>query len=435
MEAKFIASIIIALIVGVAIGYGISLVPGAAPAPGAKVLTGKIPIGALLTLTGELSSYGENSKAALELAVTEINDWLEKKGAQWKVDLIIEDTATDPKTAFDKIQILAGKGVKVVIGPMTSAEVSEVKSFADGNQILVVSQSSTSPALSIPGDWIYRYCPDDTIQGPAAARVLYDLGARWVVPIWRGDTWGDGVEKETKIAFEKILKETGEEGGFLEDKGIRYTPGTKEFTTEAATLNTVISDLVSKYGADKVGIYYVGFEEAVAFVLAAKQYDVLWKVVWVGTDGTAGLTPLVETKEAAEFSWKVKWLHPVFAPTVNPRYDKVKKYVLDKLGREPDPYAYAAYDALWTVALAIDMLGEYDPAKIRDILPSILEWYMGASGHFELNKNGDRAFSDYDLMIIREVSPGQYKWDLGGVWRASTDTIEWSDWLAPLLGK
>ncbi len=450
METKTVALFLIALIIGVGIGYGIKA--AIAPPPGApaatvtvtktvtetaavpaKKLTGKVKIGALLALTGELSTYGENSKAALELAVSEINKWLRGMGAGWEVDLIVEDTATDPKTCFDKIQVLYGRGVRIVIGPMTSAEVSEVKKYADANKILVVSPSSTSPALSIPGDWIYRYCPDDTIQGPAAARLLYVLGARWVVPVWRGDTWGDGVKRETEVAFKEILKKEGAEGGFVE--GIRYAPGTKEFSAEAAKLNEIVSGLVDKYGAEKVGIYYVGFEEAVPYVLACREYDVLWKITWVGTDGTAQLAPLAEEAGAAEFGWKTKWLHPVFAVTVNPIYEKVKDYVVKKLGREPDPYAYASYDGLWTVAIALNMIGEYSPEKVKAILPSIVERYSGATGTFKLNENGDRAYSDYWLWIVREVSPGKYEWVLGGIWHAATDSVSWEEWFTEYVPK
>ena len=436
METKFIAGVIVALIIGILIGYGISatMAPpaptptGTAPAPAG--LSGEVKIGALLTLTGDLASYGENSRAAIELAEQEVNDWLNAIGEDWTLKVVIEDTATDPKTAADKIRTLHGQGIKIVVGPMTSAEVSEIKEYINANEILVVSQSSTSPALSIPGDFIYRYCPDDTIQGPAAARVLFDLGVRYVIPVWRGDTWGDGVEEETKVAFMNILQKEGAEGDWHE--GIRYAPGAKEFSTEAALLNDYVTDWVNKYGKDKVGIYYVGFDEAAAFVSAAKDYDILREIVWVGSDGTAGVTTLVDEPDAAAFSWDVRWLHPIFAPTENPKYFRLRDYVVNKLGREPDAYAYAAYDAVWTIAIALEMVQEYNPVKIRDILPEVVKFYMGASGHFELNENGDRAYADYTLMIVKKTD-GAYEWDVAGIWRYTTDSIEWYEWFKPYL--
>ena len=400
-------------------------------AAGAGGLSGTVKIGALLSLTGTLSTYGENSKVALELAEKEINEWLDAIGAAWDFKIVVEDTATDPKTAMDKIQTLHGQGILFFVGPMTSAEVSEIKSYADANGLLVISQSSTSPALAIPGDSIFRFCPTDVVQGPAAARLMYDLGIRWVVPFWRGDTWGDGLEEAQKAAFEKILKETGEEGGFV--SGIRYDPSATEFSTQVAQINDIVTDLVNKYGADKVGVAYIGFEEVVAVFTEASKYDTLMKVKWIGSDGTAGLADLVENKVAAEFSIKTWFLSPVFAPSASPHLDRVKAYVKEKLGRTPDSYAYAAYDAAWVLALSLQMVQKYDPNAVKAILPDVVSRYVGASGSFLLDENGDRATADYELWIPRKTDGG-YEWAVAGVWHAATDSITWESWWLEFTG-
>ena len=449
------ALMIILLIIGIIIGYGVGMtaapavttvtttvtgpapatatvtvteketVTVTAPAPGAPGLRGKVLVGALLALTGVLSTYGENSKVALELAVKEVNEWLKARGEPWEIELVVEDTATDPKVCLDKIKILHGRGIKIFIGPMSSAEVSEVKSYADANKLLIIAQSSTSPALSIPGDFIFRFCPDDTIQGPAAARILYEQGIRWVIPVWRGDTWGDGLKHACEVAFKKLLEKTGEEGGFHE--GIRYDPAAKEFSAEVAKLADYVKDWVDKYGKDKVGVLYIAFEESVAFFVAASAHPILSEVKWVGSDGTAGLAPLVKVKEAADFAIKTEFLSPIFAPGKSPKFEKVKNYVMEKLGRTPDAYAYAAYDALWCIALALDLADTDDPEVLKTVLPAVVENYFGATGWFKLNENGDRAFADYDLWIPRLVE-GEYKWDTAGTWHGVTDSIEWADW-------
>jgi branched-chain amino acid transport system substrate-binding protein len=76
---------VVLLVVGLAIG-AFALGPAVAPARTETVrvtervtvaagLTGEVTIGALLPLTGDLASYGENSRAALELALQEINNY------------------------------------------------------------------------------------------------------------------------------------------------------------------------------------------------------------------------------------------------------------------------------------------------------------------------------------------------------------------------
>ena len=97
---------------------------------GAGGLTGEIPIGALLPLTGPLASFGQNNKVAAEIAVEEVNDFLEKIGAGWRLKLYIEDTETKPSVALEKLMALHSKGVKVVIGPMASAGVKALKEYA-----------------------------------------------------------------------------------------------------------------------------------------------------------------------------------------------------------------------------------------------------------------------------------------------------------------
>ncbi|MEN2974665.1 MAG: ABC transporter substrate-binding protein [Candidatus Caldarchaeales archaeon] len=437
-RSLLVVSVIVALVVGVAAGYGVALTtspPPAAPvtvtttvtttAPGAPGLVGEVKIGALLALTGVLSSYGENSKVALELAEKEINEWLKARGEPWFIKIYVEDTATDPKTAMDKAMVLHGRGIKFFIGPMTSAEVSEIKSYADANKLLVISQSSTSPALAIPGDWVYRYCPTDVIQGPAAARVFFDAGVRYIVQAWRGDTWGDGLAHATEESFKKLLEKAGVEGGVT--PGIRYDPAAKEFSAEAAKLAEIVEDLVKKHGKEKVGVSLIAFEEAVAFFAAAKAYPILAEVHWVGSDGTAGLAPIVKEKDAAELSVKVRFLNPIFAAGASPYKDKVEAYVREKLGRTPDTYAYAAYDIVWTLALALDHVDSYDSEAVRQHLPEVLKRYFGATGYFGLNPDGDRAFADYELWIPWPKD-GEYDWKIAGIWNAVTDTITWSDW-------
>ena len=114
-----------------------------------------ILIGALLPLTGTLSSFGQSAEASLTLAVDDVNNQLENSGSSSRVGLVIEDTKTDPNVAREKLMDLASKGIRIVIGPSTSAAVAAVKEYADENGILIVSSSSTAPSLAIPNDNVF----------------------------------------------------------------------------------------------------------------------------------------------------------------------------------------------------------------------------------------------------------------------------------------
>lgn len=423
-KTPYIVAVIL-LIVGIVIGYGIGSVtapkPAEVTAPGG--LTGEVRIGALLPLSGVLSTFGAQYKEVLALAEREINDYLAAAGKNWRIKFVIEDTATDPRTHYNKLVALHGTGVKIFIGGASSAELSESLTYCNQNDLLIFSPSSTSPALAIKDNG-FRYTPNDIVQGKAIARIMWLRGIRWVIPVWRGDTWGDGLKRYTVERFNEICKASGESCGVLEDYGIRYDPAAKEFSAEAAALASRVSDAVSKYGKDKVGVLLISFEEAAAWFAAIKAYPVLLEVQWEGSDGTAAIAPLVQDPSVADVAIAVKFYNTMASPGVSPHGEKIRKLVREKLGLDPMGYTYFAYDIAWTIALAIDAAGAYDTAKVKQVLPYVLERYMGASGYIKLDENGDRAIADYDLWAVVKVD-GKPQWKVIGLYHGLTDSVEW----------
>jgi len=389
--------------------------PGAAP-----TLSGEIPIGVTIPLTGVLSTFGAQFRVVAEKAADEINAYLASLGRPWRIKLIIEDTATDPKTALDKVMALHARGVKVFIGIASSAEVAEVKQYADANKLLVISPSSTSPALAIP-DMILRYTANDLYQGKAIAKILWVRGVRYVAFMWRGDTWGDGLKKATEDNFNKICQAAGGGCGVLQ--GVRYDPKAVEFSVEVSRLASIVQDAVNKYGKDKVGVELISFEEAKGIFAAAKAYPILGEVVWQGSDGTAGISPLLDPA-VADFVVKVKFFNTIETAGVSPYTEKIKKWVRDALGQEPLSYTYFVYDALWTVALAIDLIGKYDGEAIKNAIYLVLPHYIGASGFIQLDENGDRVLADYDIWAV-VYKDGKYSWEIVGLYKGLTDSVEW----------
>ncbi|MEM1546938.1 MAG: ABC transporter substrate-binding protein [Candidatus Methanomethylicia archaeon] len=438
MRTDIIAIGIIALIIGVAVGYfaappkvGIvtTTIPGTTvtsvitstytttvekPIP---PLTGEIPIGVLTQLSGELGAWGDNYRVALELAASEVNDFLSKAGMPFRIKLLVEDTASKPDVALEKLKTLAAKGVKIVVGSASSGEARNIMGYAEANKILILSGMSTAPELAIPRDNLFRLCPDDNKQGKAISRVIYDSGVRYIIPVWRGDAWGDGLVKAARERFEELG------GKFLE--GIRYAPEAKEFSAEVSVLSSKVTDAIGKYGRDKVGIYYAAFEEAITFFTQAAGYPVLSEVKWFGTDGTVLGDKFITETIVAEFCVKTGgFVNPVFAPTRSSITVKVENTVKEKLGRTPDAYTYSVYDTLWLAVKCILAAGKYDADAIKNILPTVAKTTFGASGWLELNEAGDRETADYELWYIVKEN-GEYAWKLAGIYTAASDSVTW----------
>jgi branched-chain amino acid transport system substrate-binding protein len=142
-----------------------------------------VRLGGLLPLTGASSSLGESEDAAIKIAIKDVNEYFSKSNSNTRVGLIIEDTQTNPTISLVKLKDLATKGVRIVIGPGSSAEILEAKDYADKNGILLVSPSSSAPSLGVPGDKIFRFVPDDTHQVQAISKKMWQDGVRVVVPM------------------------------------------------------------------------------------------------------------------------------------------------------------------------------------------------------------------------------------------------------------
>lgn len=384
---------------------------------GVAGLSGEIPIGALLPLSGPLAAFGANDKVAVEIAVQEVNEFLERAGAGWKLKIYIEDTETNPSVALEKLTSLYAKGVRVVIGPMASSEIRNLKEYADANKILVISQSSTAPELSIAGDYIFRFVPNDLYQGPIGPRFAKMLGITHMIFVWRGDAWGDGLAG--------VAKKTATELGITVVDEIRYAPEATEFSAEVSKLADSVNKLVAQgVSPDKIMVQIIAFGEARAFMLTAADYDVLWKVKWFGSDGTAYESRLAEEPRVAEFSSKVRFVSPIFAPTKTPKYRELLEEIRSRVGSTPEPYAYNSYDAVWAVALGLLATNKYDTDAIISVMPKILERYYGASGIVMLDDTGDRVGADYELTEIVKVDE-KYEWQMTGVYHGATGEIEW----------
>jgi branched-chain amino acid transport system substrate-binding protein len=379
-------------------------------------LSGEIRVGALLSLSGDLRTFGENHKAALELARDDINAWLSRTNPGLKVVLEIEDSATQPEQALAKLQALAARGVKFVAGPLSSREVRNLKAYADQNNILVLSQSSTAVDLAVPGDNILRLIPDDRKQGPALARLMWGAGIKYYVPIWRGDTYGDGLKESTEAAFKRL-------GGSV-DSGVRYNPDAKEFATEVATLESKVRDAISRYGEKAVAVHLIAFEEAVLLLQEAAKRDILRRVRWFGSDGTALSGDVQNDATSAQFNVDTRFLHTIYAATSSDIFDRVRERVKQVYGREADTYTYTIYDILWIIVLSILTVDKYDPAAVKNVLPTIAAQYFGASGWTLLNESGDRIGGDYDVWAIEKVGD-KYEWKRVGVYKAAADSVAW----------
>jgi len=373
-----------------------------------------IHIGGIFPLSGTLSNLGEDGRAGANLAIYDFNKFLEESNQNWELHMFIEDSETNPTVAFEKMTNLKAKSIDIVIGPVTSAEVSYVKGYSSSNNMLVISYGSSATSLSIPNDNVYRMVPDTLDQGSAMANIMYSKGITTLIPIWRGDTWGDGLHDAIATEFISL-------GGII-DEGIRYFPDTKTFPIETSFLADRLDHHLTTNDAQNVGVMIIGFEEYVQIIHSASEYDTLDDVRWFGSPGIARTSQMTSEPILMDFAEKTNFTAMQFAPSYTELYDDVKNRIELDISRSPSVYAFTAYDAVWVTGLTILDAESSDVQIIKNNFPGIADSYTGVIGNTKLNAAGDLETGSYEIVGIKDND-----WYLTGTYSTDTGIISKSD--------
>jgi branched-chain amino acid transport system substrate-binding protein len=347
-----------------------------------------VRIGALLPLTGALASNGEASQATLEAARDAINE-----DAELTVELVVKDSETDPEAVLNALDELDDEGINAVVGPYASSSVEAVKEYADSNGIVLVSPLSTAGTLALPDDNIFRFTPDERAEGVAVAAVLLEDGIDAVIPVTRDDAGNRGLQVGLKAAFEAA-------GGTVVE-GVTYAGDEDDFPGVVAD----IAALIEAHGGDSTAVYLTAFGEVAQLFNAASSADdpALTSVPWYGSDSVALSAELLADSVAADFAVQLGYPNPILGlrDEDSALWQPVIETVEEEIGRRPDTFALAAYDALVVLHMAIESAGvDADAESLGAALVNAAEGHTGLTGPTELNEAGDRASASFDFWSV-----------------------------------
>ncbi len=376
-----------------------------------------VNIGALLPLSGVRASSGKSTEAALERAVEDVNEYFSRTNSSKRFNIVVQDTVSDPATSLEKLKLLAENGIRIVIGPATSANVEAVKDYADKNDIIITSHSSTAPSLAVAGDNLFRFVPNDLEQAKVIATEMWNQGVRMVVPLWRDDIYGHELMREIRNEFQKL-------GGRFDENSdnIGYAPRTGQLAASLHRINFIMWDntlktlekrvenAMSNYTPEQIGVFMVSLDEVTPLLIQAYHHPILSKVRWFGSDGTALNENLVRNSESALFAINTSFSSPIFSLQYGnkEKLDQLMEEIRSRVHVTPSPYSAVAYDAFWVAAMAenITMLnkGNYTSREIVDGLKEAIvdsaNSYFGVTGNTSLNSVGDRANGQYDYWKV-----------------------------------
>ena len=375
-------------------------------------------IGVLASLTGSGNSLGQDTVAALQIATDQLDAEAKANQGGYRFHLFVRDTQQDPVKALAAIKDLDKRGVQIIVGPQTSAEVAMIKPFADAHNILVISQGSTASSLAIAGDNIFRFCPNDKREAAAIVALMQHDGIHAIVPLWRNDAGNNGLHDSVKAAFENI-------GGTV-TSGFQYQPTTTDFSAATASVASQIQSLVTA-GADpnSIAIYLAAFDEAVGVFHNAAANSTLSSARWYGSDGVALSAALTGDASASAFAASAYYPNPTFGldDALQNLWQPVANAIEARTGITPDAFALSAYDALFVVERALRVTGNLKNfASFKSAFVDAANAYSGVTGSTALDTAGDRLSADFDFWAVRQVN-GTFSWVRIGTYTNGTITL------------
>jgi branched-chain amino acid transport system substrate-binding protein len=375
-------------------------------------------IGVLASLTGSGNSLGQDTVAALQIATDHLDAEAKANHGGYRFHLFVRDTQQDPVKALAAIKDLDKRGVQIIVGPQTSAEVAMIKPYADAHNLLIISQGSTASSLSIPGDNIFRFCPNDVREAEAIVALMWHDGIRSIVPLWRNDAGNNGLHDSVKAAFENL-------GGTV-TTGYQYQPGTTDFFAATTSVASQIATLRTA-GAEpaSIGVYLAAFDEVVGVFHSAVSNSFLSSTRWYGSDGVALSATLTGDASASAFAVNAVYPNPIFGlpDALQNLWQPIANEIEARTGIAPDAFALSAYDALFVVEQALRTAGNLkDFAAFKAAFVNAANAYSGITGSTALDSAGDRLSTDFDFWAVRQVS-GTFSWVRIGAYTNGTLTL------------
>jgi branched-chain amino acid transport system substrate-binding protein len=339
-----------------------------------------IRIGAALPLTGKGAIYGQSAHRGIQLAVDEINAAGGINGV--KIKIVEEDTRMEASAATNAVSKLGRiDKIPVIIGPMTSQEVSASIKIADENKIVLVSPSATAHTLTGTSRYFFRTVVSDIYDGTAMAQFAYNTKLYRKVGILAVQSAGPvGVCEAFQKEFQRLggniaQKETGQESS-------------TDFRSQLTRLRDANVD----------AIFFAGF--------ATETATILKQAVELGVKAQLLTHQLAEDPKVRELAGSAAdgliFSTPKLDPSSGDR-EVITFYEAFRARYKEDPQNFAsnAYDAVKVIAEAAAKNG-YSAEGIRKGLADIKD-YHGASGQLTFDEKGDVI----QTMRVMQISGGK----------------------------
>jgi len=351
--------------------------------PGETQDRSTIKIGYFGDLSGPTFNFGQSAKNGVLMAADEINQAGGINGR--KIDVVLEDDEGSPELAATVVNKLTRQDkVIALIAGGASGDSLAAGPNAQSEKVPMISPSSTNPAVTQIGDYIFRACFADPFQGEVMAKFAYNsLQARTAAIML---DFNSPYSRDLTDFFELSFTKLG--GRAISSQS--YTQGDSDFKGQLSSISEVRPDV----------IYLPGYYGDIA-VIAKQARQLGMTQPLLGGDGWDA----PELWQLAGDSINGSYISNHYsADDPSPAIQKfVKDYKQHYGNLTPDAHAALAYDAMRFLAEAIQRAGTTEGEKLRDALAQTRN-FSGVTGIISMDSERNAV----KAAVILKLQDGRY---------------------------
>ncbi|HYO66319.1 MAG TPA: ABC transporter substrate-binding protein [Archangium sp.] len=357
--------------------------PAAASTGTPPANTDTVILGQVGSLTGSEATFGVSARNGIAMAVAEANAAGGVKGK--KLEVRVYDSQGRPEEAAQAVtRLITQDKVAVILGEAASTNSMAMAEKAQAAGVPMITPTSTNPAVTRRGDYIFRVCFIDPFQGFVMAKFARDHLKLKRVAVLQ-DNKSDYSVGLTNV-FSRKFSEMG--GAIVANES--YAKGDTDFRAQITAFKQVRPE----------AIFVPGYYTDVGLI-ARQAKELGLSVPLLGGDGWESEKLFELGGAAIEGSY---YSNHYSVDNPDPKVQEfISKYKAAH-GAVPDSVAALAYDAAWLAIDAMKRAPDLSGASIRDAIASTKD-FPGVGGTINLDKNRDAV----KQAVILQVEGGKTK--------------------------
>ncbi len=331
----------------------------------------EVQIGAILSLEGSAASYGASIWRGIQVAADQVNaaGGVDVAGKGTLVPLRVEmrDAKSDPQIGLQVAQELIALGLPAVIGSDSSDVTLAIADLFQQSEVVLISPSSSTPALNNKGSFIYRNFPSDELEAINTANHIYNVAGLHDIDIISSQSeFGLGIKRAFIQRFRMLGGRVGSQ---------------VSFPAETVDVSTHVEELL---GSDADAVYVAGYSsETARAAVAIREAGI--ELPLFGTGAILPAELIAAGGDAVE-----GLVYPTAAFDPDSDVKAVREFIQGyraSFGEGFDVYAAHGYDALLILVQAIEEEG-YRAQAISFYL-NAMSPFPGAAGETAFDDDGN----------------------------------------------